>query len=142
MKKFVKIIAAVMAAATIAVTTSVCTSAIKLKTGEELTIEVIEQYADLMKALELSCDSMIIFSEDMGFWSVHMADILAARDKNEHEFAYIDEWATHQKAKVRQTEGGCYKDFWDQYSAGGATRISGISTAQVEATADLYASSK
>ena len=118
MKKFTRIIAAVMAAATIAVTTSVCASAIKLKTGEELTIEVIEQYADLMKALELSCDSMIIFSEDMGFWSLNMADILAARDKNEHEFAYIDEWATHQKAKVRQTEGGCYKDFWDQYSAG------------------------
>ena len=116
MKKFVKIIAAVMAAATIAVTTSVCTSAIKLKTGEELTIEVIEQYADLMKALELSCDSMIIFSEDMGFWSLNMADILAARDKNEHEFAYIDQWATNQKGKVRQVREGY--TFWDQYSRG------------------------
>ena len=116
MKKFVKIIAAVMAAATIAVTTSVCASAIKLKTGEELTIEVIEQYADLMKALELSCDSMIIFSEDMGFWSVHMADILAARDKNEYEFAYIDEWATHQKGKIRQEREGY--SYWDRFSRG------------------------
>ena len=69
---------------------------------------------------------MIIFSEDMGVLVLcNMADILAARDKNEHEFAYIDEWATHQKAKVRQTEEP------------GATRNgAGISTAQVEATAD------
>ena len=118
MKKFTKIIAAVMAAATIAVTTSVCASAIKLTTGEALTEEVVDRYADIMKACNMSCDSMFMFTDQLGFWHPHKVDILAARDKNEHEFAYIDEWATHQKAKVRQTEGGCYKDFWDQYSAG------------------------
>ena len=116
MKKFTRIIAAVMAAATIAVTTSVCASAIKLTTGEVLTEETVNQYADIMKACKMSCDSMLIFTEELGFWAPHKVDILAARDKNEHEFAYIDEWATHQKGKIRQEREGY--SFWDRFSRG------------------------
>ena len=64
----------------------------------------------------MSCDSMFIFTDQLGFWHPHKVDILAARDKNEHEFAYIDEWATHQKRKVRQEREGY--SYWDRFSRG------------------------
>ena len=53
MKKFVKIIAAVMAAATIAVATSVCASATRtLTTGQEITEDVINQYVNYFKSIK------------------------------------------------------------------------------------------
>ena len=51
MKKFTRIIAAVMAAATIAATTSVCASARTLVTGEVLTEEVVDRYAAALKVV-------------------------------------------------------------------------------------------
>ena len=118
MKKFTRIIAAVMAAATIAVTTSVCASAIKLKTGEELTIEVIEQYADLMKAQKFSSDVLLVFSHKMNFYPTDVNGIGGTTDKFEGE--NIEYWATLQRSCVRQEKNakegkGAYLD---QFSRG------------------------
>ena len=115
MKKFVKIIAAVMAAATIAVTTSVCSSAIRLTTGEEVTEEVIDRYATLFKELKLNPTSLIIFSKDMGFFDTNEKDITGIPE--EYEGANIDYWASSQKSKLRQrTEG--YTSILDPFSRG------------------------
>ena len=116
MKKFTRIITAVMAAATIAVTTtSVCASAINLTTGEEVTEEVIDRYATLFKELKLNPTSLIIVSNDMGFFDTNEKGITGSAE--EYEGANIDYWATLQKSKLRQrTEG--YTSILDPFSRG------------------------
>ena len=88
MKKFVKIIAAVMAAATIAATTSVCASARTLTTGEVLTEEVVDRYAAAMKAVSATTDELILFSKEYGFFDTDKRGIMGC--KTDYDGAWID----------------------------------------------------
>ena len=118
MKKFVKIIAAVMAAATIAVTTtSVCALARTLVTGEEITEEVVNQYAAMMKAQKFSSDVLLVFSHKMNFYPTDVNGIGGTTDKFEGE--NIEYWATLQRSCVRQEKNakegkGASLDQWSR----------------------------
>ena len=89
-----------------------------LTTGQEITVELVDQMAAVFKAQKVSADELIIMSHDLGFWPEHVSSITLARQRNEHEFAYIDQWATNQKGKVRQTQNGGFKNYLDPYSPG------------------------
>jgi hypothetical protein len=117
MKKFVKIIAAVMAAATIAVTTSVCASARTLVTGEVITEEVVNQYAAMMKARKFSSDVLLVFSHKMNFYPTDVKGIGGTTDKFEGE--NVEYWATLQRSCVRQEQNakegkGAILDTWSR----------------------------
>ena len=119
MKKFTRIITAVMAAATIAVTTtSVCASAKTLVTGEEITEEVVNQYAAALKALNATSDQLIIFSHEYGFFNTDERGIMGC--KTAYNGAWIDYWATLQRSKLcqeREAKEG-KGSFLDPYSRG------------------------
>ena len=87
-----------------------------LTTGQEITVELVDQMAAAFKAQKVSADVLLKMSEELGFWPVHISDIYGARRKNEYEFAYIDQWATNQKGKLRQTQNGGSKNYLDQFS--------------------------
>ena len=118
MKKFTRIITAVMAAATIAVTTtSVCASARTLVTGEEITEEVVNQYAAMMKAQKFSSDVLLVFSHKMNFYPTDVNGIGGTTDKFEGE--NIEYWATLQRSCVRQEKNakegkGASLDQWSR----------------------------
>ena len=117
MKKFTRIIAAVMAAATIAVTTSVCASARTLVTGEVITEEVVNQYAAMMKARNFDSDMLLIFSHKMNFYPTDVKGIGGTTDKFEGE--NIEYWATLQRSCVRQEKNaekgeGAFLDRWSR----------------------------
>jgi hypothetical protein len=118
MKKFTRIITAVMAAATIAVTTtSVCASARTLETGEEITEEVVNQYAAMMKAQKFSSDVLLIFSHKMHFYPTDVRGIMGCN--KDYNGAWIDYWATLQRSCVRQEKNakegkGAYLDQWSR----------------------------
>ena len=117
MKKFTKIIAAVMAAATIAVSASVCASARTLITGEEITEEVVNQYAAMMKAQKFSSDVLLVFSHKMNFYPTDVNGIGGTTDKFEGE--NIEYWATLQRSKLFQEKNakegkGAYLDQWSR----------------------------
>ena len=117
MKKFTRIIAAVMAAATIAVTTSVCASARTLTTGEVITEEVVNQYAALMKAQKVSSDVLLMLSNEMHFYPTDVKGIGGTTDKFEGE--NIEYWATLQRSCVRQEQNakegkGASLDSWSR----------------------------
>ena len=117
-KKFTRIITAVMAAATIAVTTtSVCASARTLVTGEEITEEVVNQYAAMMKAQKFSSDVLLVFSHKMNFYPTDVNGIGGTTDKFEGE--NIEYWATLQRSCVRQEKNakegkGASLDQWSR----------------------------
>ena len=115
MKKFVKIIAAVMAAATIAATTSVCASARTLTTGEVLTEEVVDRYAAAMKAVSATTDELILFSEEYGFFNTDERGIMGCNKA--YNGAWIDYWATLQRSKLCQEREG-YTSILDPFSRG------------------------
>ena len=117
MKKFTRIITAVMAAATIAVTTSVCASARTLVTGEVITEEVVNQYAAMMKAQKFSSDVLLVFSHKMHFYPTDVNGIGGTTDKFEGE--NIEYWATLQRSCVRQEKNaeegkGAFLDSWSR----------------------------
>ena len=118
MKKFTRIITAVMAAATIAVTTtSVCASARTLVTGEEITEEVVNQYAAMMKAQKFSSDVLLVFSHKMNFYPTDVNGIGGTTDKFEGE--NIEYWATLERSCVRQEKNakegkGASLDQWSR----------------------------
>lgn len=118
MKKFTRIITAVMAAATIAVTTtSVCALARTLVTGEEITEEVVNQYAAMMKAQKFSSDVLLVFSHKMNFYPTDVNGIGGTTDKFEGE--NIEYWATLQRSCVRQEKNakegkGASLDQWSR----------------------------
>ena len=116
MKKFTRIITAVMAAATIAVTTtSVCASARTLVTGEVLTDEVVDRYATVLKALNTTSDQLIIFSHEYGFFNTDKRGIMECN--KDYNGAWIDYWATLQKSKLCQEREG-YTSILDPFSRG------------------------
>ena len=116
MKKFTRIITAVMAAATIAVTTtSVCASARTLVTGEVLTDEVVDRYATVLKALNTTSDQLIIFSHEYGFFNTDKKGIMGC--KKDYDGAWIDYWAGLQKSKLCQEREG-YTSILDPFSRG------------------------
>ncbi|MBR5091810.1 MAG: hypothetical protein IK093_20505 [Ruminiclostridium sp.] len=115
MKKFTRIIAAVMAAATIAVTTSVCASARTHVTGDVITEEIVERYATDLKLRNLEADALIVFSWEMGFYPIDERGIIGCIKK--YDGAWIDYWATKQKSKVRQEREG-YTSVLDKWSTG------------------------
>ena len=115
MKKFVKIIAAVMAAATIAATTSVCASARTLTTGEVLTEEVVDRYAATLKAVGATSDELIMFSHEYGFFNTDERGIMGC--KTAYNGAWIDYWAGLQKSKLCQEREG-YTSILDRFSRG------------------------
>ena len=115
MKKFVKIIAAVMAAATIAATTSVCASARTLWTGQEITEQLIDDYVVWLKAQKMNPDALVKFSNEWGFFNTDERGIICSRE--EYEGANIDYWATLQKSKLRQRIEG-YTSILDRFSRG------------------------
>ena len=115
MKKFVKIIAAVMAAATIAATTSVCASARTLVTGEEITEEVVNQYAAMMKEQKFSSDVLLVFSHKMNFYPTDVNGIMVCN--KDYDGAWIDYWAGLQKSKLCQEREG-YTSILDPFSRG------------------------
>ena len=84
-----------------------------LTTGEYITEELIDTYANRMKALNLNVDTVIILSDNLGFYPCDGKGMHGCA--NHHEFAYIDYWATLQKGKVRQRG----EDDWlNAYSTG------------------------
>lgn len=115
MKKFTKIIAAAMAAVTIATTASVCASARTLVTGEEVTEEVIDRYATLFKELKLNPTSLIILSNDLLFSNTDEKGIMEC--KKDYDGAWIDYWAGLQKSKLCQEREG-YTSILDPFSRG------------------------
>ena len=116
MKKFTRIITAVMAAATIAVTTtSVCASARTLVTGEVLTDEVVDRYATVLKALNTTSDQLIIFSHEYGFFNTDKSGIMGCN--KDYNGAWIDYWAGLQKSKLCQEREG-YTSILDPFSRG------------------------
>ena len=117
MKKFTRIIAAVMAAATIAVTTSVCASARTLTTGQEITEELVNQYADFFKSCKINSDVLRLTSYELGFYATDDHGLLSA--ENHHEGGHVDYWATLQRSKVRQEKNareghGSFLDRWSR----------------------------
>ena len=116
MKKFTRIITAVMAAATIAVTTtSVCASARTLETGEELTEEVVDRYAATLKAVGATSDELILFSHEYGFFNTDERGIMGCN--KDYNGAWIDYWAGLQKSKLCQEREG-YTSKLDRFSTG------------------------
>ena len=116
MKKFVKIIAAVMAAATIAVTTtSVCASARTLVTGEVLTEEVVNRYAAALKVVSATSDELKLFSREYGFFNTDEGGITDCN--KDYNGAWIDYWAGLQKSKLCQEREG-YTSILDPFSRG------------------------
>ena len=115
MKKFVKIIAAVMAAATIAATTSVCASARTLTTGEVLTEEVVDRYAAALKVVSATSDELILFSNEYGFFNTDKRGIMECN--KDYNGAWIDYWATLQKSKLCQEREG-FTSILDPFSRG------------------------
>ena len=116
MKKFTRIITAVMAAATIAVTTtSVCASARTLVTGEELTEEVVDRYAATLKAVGATSDELILFSHEYGFFNTDERGIMGCNTA--YNGAWIDYWAGLQKSKLCQEREG-YTSKLDRFSTG------------------------
>ena len=116
MKKFTRIITAVMAAATIAVTTtSVCASARTLVTGEVLTEEVVDRYAATLKAVGATSDELILFSHEYGFFNTDERGIMGCNKA--YNGAWIDYWATLQKSKLCQEREG-YTSILDRFSRG------------------------
>ena len=116
MKKFTRIITAVMAAATIAVTTtSVCASARTLVTGEVLTEEVVDRYAAAMKTVRATTDELILFSNEYGFFNTDKQGIMGCN--TDYDGAWIDYWAGLQKSKLCQEREG-YTSILDPFSRG------------------------
>ena len=116
MKKFTRIITAVMAAATIAVTTtSVCASARTLVTGEVLTEEVVDRYAAALKAVSATSDELILFSNEYGFFNTDKQGIMGCN--TDYDGAWIDYWAGLQKSKLCQEREG-YTSILDPFSRG------------------------
>ena len=115
MKKFVKIIAAVMAAATIAATTSVCASARTLVTGEVLTEEVVNRYAAALKVVSATSDELKLFSREYGFFNTDEGGITDCN--KDYKGAWIDYWAGLQKSKLCQEREG-YTSILDPFSRG------------------------
>ena len=115
MKKFTRIIAAVIAAATIAVTTSVCASARTLVTGEVLTEEVVDRYAAALKVVSATSDELIMFSHEYGFFNTDERGIMGCN--KDYNGAWIDYWATLQKSKLCQEREG-YSAILDRFSRG------------------------
>ena len=116
MKKFTRIITAVMAAATIAVTTtSVCASARTLETGEVLTEEVVDRYAAALKVVSATSDELILFSNEYGFFKTDKRGIMGC--KTDYDGAWIDYWAGLQKSKLCQEREG-YTSILDPFSRG------------------------
>ena len=115
MKKFTRIIAAVMAAATIAATTSVCASARTLVTGEVLTEEVVDRYAAALKVVSATSDELILFSNEYGFFNTDKRGIMGC--KTDYDGAWIDYWAGLQKSKLCQEREG-YTSILDPFSRG------------------------
>ena len=116
MKKFTRIIAAVMAAATIAVTTtSVCASARTLVTGEVLTEEVVDRYAAALKVVSATSDELIMFSHEYGFFNTDKSGIMGCN--KDYNGAWIDYWAGLQKSKLSQEREG-FTSILDPFSRG------------------------
>ena len=115
MKKFTRIITAVMAAATIAATTSVRVSARTLVTGEELTEEVVDRYAATLKAVGATSDELILFSHEYGFFNTDERGIMGCN--KDYNGAWIDYWAGLQKSKLCQEREG-YTSKLDRFSTG------------------------
>ena len=86
-----------------------------LTNGQEITRELIEQYAAAFKALKANSDVLRMMSDELGFWPTDEHGMV---DKPDYEGAWIDYWATKQKSKVRQTKDGGDKSFLDRYSTG------------------------
>lgn len=107
MKKFTKIIAAAMAAVTIAATASVCASARTLTTGEEITDEVIDRYVDVLKSTGFNENGLISFSDSFGFYPmlyVEKQSIIAS--ERDYKGAMFDCWASKQKEKAARERSG------------------------------------
>ena len=71
-----------------------------LATGEEVTEEVIRQYADYFRSINISLDLLIAFSDEMGFYP--MDTKLLAQSTTDYDGAWIDCWVTLQKEKLRR----------------------------------------
>lgn len=87
-----------------------------LTTGEVITRELIEQYAAMFKARKMNSDVLKLVSKELGFYPMDEKNI--TQTNRAYDGAWIDQWATNQKGKVRQTEDGGYKSLLDKYSTG------------------------
>lgn len=84
-----------------------------LSTGEEITIEVIDEYEKLFKSIGLTADELIITNYAMGFYPTDDKLIAYCMRDGTH----IDQWASKQRSKVRQdirarNGEGSYLDQW------------------------------
>ena len=87
-----------------------------LTTGEEITIELVDTYAAIFKARKMNSDMLKLVSNELGFYPMDERNI--TQTNRAYDGAWIDQWATNQKGKVRQTEDGGYKSLLDRYSTG------------------------
>ena len=86
-----------------------------LTTGEVITEKVIDEYVAIFKACHLRADDLIILNDTMGFYPTDPR--ILEECMKDYEGAWIDQWATKQKSKVRQENGGDYS-IWEQFSTG------------------------
>ena len=86
-----------------------------LTTGEVITEEVIDEYVAIFKANHLRADDLIIINDALGFYPTEPG--ILEECMKDYEGAWIDQWATKQKSKIRRENSG--KDtLWEQYSTG------------------------
>jgi len=85
-----------------------------LTTGEVITRELIEQYAAMFKAGKMNSDVLKLVSKELGFYPMDEKNI--TQTNRDYDGAWIDQWATNQKGKVRQEGEG--NNFLNQYSTG------------------------
>ena len=87
----------------------------KLTTGEVITEEVIDEYVTIFKGCHLRADDLIIINDELGFFPTEPR--ILEECMKDYEGAWIDQWATKQKSKVRQENSGDYS-IWNQLSTG------------------------
>ena len=88
-----------------------------LKTGEVVTIELIDRYEAMFIDMDLSADALIILNDELGFYPTVPSDLVQATKPKFGDHHWIHYWASKQRNKVRQDESGD-DSFWADYSTG------------------------
>ena len=88
-----------------------------LKTGEVVTIELIDRYEAMFIDMDLSADALIILNDELGFYPTVPSDLVQATKPKFGDHHWIHYWASKQRNKVRQDESGD-DSFLVEYSTG------------------------
>ena len=85
-----------------------------LSTGEVITEELVDRYAEDFKSMHMSRDVLAITVFELGFYYVPDSELIVA--PRDYEGCWIDYWRTLQRSKLRQHREGL--NFLDHYSKG------------------------